>query len=415
MTNLETIQSTVTNIASQLNQLNSQIQSLSTGNPVESTITITSSSSGSVSETTTIKTTASAPTTNIVSTNSVATGTVFNSIDGPITSGGNNPVLGSTFACTTYDIIFPESGSGTISYIACNGKANTFTFTNRTITDNIASISVLNNVKLVEKKLLFQIPAESPAPKFVTVPLKVVFPAKRFRVYFGTPSNPEGSINWFNGGSQTATSRYGVTLEITATQFWQLDNVRLVDLNPEIPIPPPTTTSPSTTTNTTTSLVGTFNSIDGVIKSGGNNPLPGSTFACTSYDIIFPATGSGTISYTACDGAVRNYTFTNMKFPDNIRSVISSSNVQLIEKKLLFRIPAETPAPTFVTVPLFTTFPARRYKVYIGTPNNPTGTVNWYNGTVQTSRKLVGETIEITATRFIQLDNVRLVDLGLAI
>jgi hypothetical protein len=162
----------------------------------------------------------------------------------------------------------------------------------------------------------------------------------------------------------------------------------------------------------------TFNSIDGQITSGGDNPPLNVEFAATNYMASCSAVGGSVTFIDPSTNRERIRTGTLCTFSIRASKIISTNNVSLRDVGLIFQIPKPTTMPTFIdlTSLIGKTFPVKTLKVYFGTPVKPFGTIVYTDekGTPQ-NQGLFGTTVEIKATRIITADNVRIEEIGVTI
>ena len=354
----------------------------------------------------------------------------LNSIDGTINSAGNNPPLNTDLICTLYRMDFLPTG-GSIEYINHTGATRKWSFSKFALSDRICKIISINGVQLTDLGIVFNIPAETVAPKFRIVPLNSPIQAKSFKVYFGTPTKPQGIISYNDElGNPKQLNMLGTTTTIKATRFNNLTNVRIVDLNPEIPDVAPVA-APAFTI-----AVGTYDTICTPVRanvmrflnppeveliSGGTNPVIGEIFAATHYAMNFPEVGTGTIEYEDNNGKYKKYTLNkadvwtdDKKLRDGINKIISLSNVVLEDLGLVYtiQIPENVKFLMPTAMPIKPAKP-KFYKVYFGNPVYPQGSIIYFDA--KGINKMItnfGRSLVIDAANIYSLQNVRIEELG---
>lgn len=354
----------------------------------------------------------------------------LNSLDGVITSAGNNPPINQEFTCTLYSMEFPATG-GSIEYVNHTGSTRKYNFSNLALADRINKIISISGVKLTDLGLVFNIPAASPMPTWKTLQTNKAYNVKSFKVYFGTPVKPMGTIIYYDEtGVMKQLSMIGTTTTIKATKFSNLTNVRVVDLNPEI-ADFPVATPPFSI------MVGSYKTILTPVDilwtplmnppvvplvSGGNNPTLNTVFAATRYTITFPEVGTGTIEYADENGKVKKYSFNKSQVMspdgtllDNITKVITLNNVTLTDRGLVYKITEPVPAPNYIVPTALPIKPAKPkyYHVYFGNPVNPQGSIIYFDSKgANKAISTAGTVVTIDASSIYSMSNVKLVEVG---
>lgn len=354
----------------------------------------------------------------------------LNSLDGVISSAGDNPPLNTEFVCTLYRIEFPASG-GSIQYVNHTGSTRNYTFSNMALADRINKIISISGVKLTDLGLVFTIPAESQTPVWKTVTKNKTYNVKSFKVYFGTPIKPLGTIAYYDEtGVMKQLSMIGTTTTIKVTKFSNLTNVRIVDLNPEIAdfpaVVPPFSIMVGSykTILTPVDILWTplMNPPIVPLVSGGNNPVLNTVFACTRYTIAFPEVGTGTIEYADENNKIKKYTLNKSQVMspdgtllDNITKVITLSNVVLTDRGLVYNITEPVPTPNYIVPTALPIKPdkPKYYHVYFGNPVNPQGSIIYYDSKgANRAISNAGTVVTIDASSIYSLSNVKLVELS---
>ena len=361
----------------------------------------------------------------------------LNSIDGVITSGGNNPTLNTEFPVTLYRIEFAATG-GSITYVKHNGQVISLTNSNLAITDRVKQINSMSGIKLTDLGLVFNIPLASPPASFIDANsiVKKDLNLKTYKVYFGNPYNVSGQISYINeNGVPSVSSLLGTTTTIKTTKINSIFNVRLEDLNPEVPaikkvIPPPIGFQPTLSLAT-----GTYGTISSPISnltflnapivplvSGGDVPVLNKIFAATSYTLDFPEVGTGTIEYIDNNGKLKTYTLNKLQvmmpdglLRDGIIQVNKLENVKLKDLGLVYQIVETTPVPNFIkptSMPLLPSKP-KFYQVYFGNPVYPQGSITYFDANgANKSITNFGKIATISAYSIYSFFNVKIVEVG---
>jgi hypothetical protein len=156
-----------------------------------------------------------------------------------LVSAGNDPVIGNIFAATHYAMSFPEVGTGTIEYVDNNGKTKKYTLNkadvwtdDKKLKDGIIKINSISNVTLEDKGLMYEI-VEPQDPEFfipTAMPIKPAKP-KFYKIYFGNPVYPQGSIVYFDSkGINKMITNFGKIMTIDVSNIYSLQNVRIEEL-----------------------------------------------------------------------------------------------------------------------------------------------------------------------------------------
>ena len=147
---------------------------------------------------------------------------------------------------------------------------------------------------------------------------------------------------------------------------------------------------------------------------------PSDVFPAANIEFTFPSGKKGTAAYLNGSGVYRKYELSaeevlaspTGKFVDSATSFIELKDVTTKNLGQIYKIPVENPAPVYFTPVLNIAYPARQYKVYFGHPYNPQGQIVYFDGNNQSKAiTKFGVTDVITATKFTQLSNVKLVAL----
>jgi hypothetical protein len=352
----------------------------------------------------------------------------LNSIDGTIISAGNNPPLNTDLICTLYRMDFLPTG-GSIEYINHTGSTRKWSFSKFALSDRICKIISISGVQLTDLGLAFNIPAPSQPVTFMSPQINVPLQVKSYRVYFGTPTKPQGIISYYDElGAIKHLNMIGTTTTIKATKFNQLSNMRIVDLNPEIPAIAPVAAAPLSITTGSygtiltpvrTAYLPYMNPAKVDLLSGGINPTLNKLFAATNYEMIFPEENPGIIEYEDVNGKVKKYTLTRSQVmtEDNIlrdimTKLISISNVKLIDKGLVYQIAKEVTSIMPTQMPLIPSKP-KFYQVYFGNPVYTQGSIVYFDS--KGINKMItnfGKVMTIDASRIDSMANVKIVEVG---